>query len=130
MRKSVFLVLLSAIILFTALPVPALAEYNQEITAKHAILMDADTGAVLYEKDAGTRAYPASTTKIMTCLVVLETATDLDEMVTVGEEVRRFSAANSLMGLKENVIIGKLIPAGSGVSDYCTGHYEQNVNLD
>ena len=35
-----------------------------------------------------------------------------------------------LMGLKENVIIGKLIPAGSGVSDYCTGHYEQNVNLD
>ena len=35
-----------------------------------------------------------------------------------------------LMGLKENVIIGKLIPAGSGVSDYCTGHYEQTVNLD
>ena len=35
-----------------------------------------------------------------------------------------------LMGLKENVIIGKLIPAGSGVSDYCNGHYEQNVNLD
>ena len=35
-----------------------------------------------------------------------------------------------LMGLKENVIFGKLIPAGSGVSDYCTGHYEQTVNLD
>ena len=35
-----------------------------------------------------------------------------------------------LEGLKENVIIGKLIPAGSGVSDYCTGHYEQTVNLD
>jgi len=35
-----------------------------------------------------------------------------------------------MMGLKENVIIGKLIPAGSGVSDYCNGHYEQNVNLD
>ena len=35
-----------------------------------------------------------------------------------------------LMGLKENVIIGKLIPAGSGVSDYCTGHFEQTVNLD
>ena len=35
-----------------------------------------------------------------------------------------------MMGLKENVIIGKLIPAGSGVSDYCNGNYEQNVNLD
>ena len=35
-----------------------------------------------------------------------------------------------LMGLKENVIIGKLIPAGSGVTEYCDGHYEQTVNLD
>ena len=35
-----------------------------------------------------------------------------------------------LMGLKENVIIGKLIPAGSGMSEYCDGHYEQTVNLD
>ena len=35
-----------------------------------------------------------------------------------------------LMGLKENVIIGKLIPAGSGVTEYCDGHYEQNVSLD
>ena len=34
-----------------------------------------------------------------------------------------------LMGLKENVIIGKLIPAGTGVSEYCDGHYEQTVNL-
>ncbi|MBS6640248.1 MAG: DNA-directed RNA polymerase subunit beta' [Clostridiaceae bacterium] len=35
-----------------------------------------------------------------------------------------------LMGLKENVIIGKLIPAGSGMSEYCDGHYEQTVELD
>ena len=35
-----------------------------------------------------------------------------------------------LMGLKENVIIGKLIPAGSGVTEYCDGHYEQTVDLD
>lgn len=35
-----------------------------------------------------------------------------------------------LMGLKENVIIGKLIPAGSGVAEYCDGHYEKVVSLD
>ena len=35
-----------------------------------------------------------------------------------------------LMGLKENVIIGKLIPAGSGMTEYCDGHYEQKVDLD
>ena len=35
-----------------------------------------------------------------------------------------------LAGLKENVIIGKLIPAGSGLEAYRTGHYEESVNLD
>ena len=35
-----------------------------------------------------------------------------------------------LLGLKENVIIGKLIPAGSGMTEYCDGHYEQTVDLD
>ena len=35
-----------------------------------------------------------------------------------------------LLGLKENVIIGKLIPAGSGMQAYRSGHYETTVNLD
>ncbi len=35
-----------------------------------------------------------------------------------------------LLGLKENVIIGKLIPAGSGMQEYRSGHYEQTVSLD
>ena len=43
------------------------------ISAGQALLMDADTGEVLYEKCADQKAYPASTTKIMTALVTLET---------------------------------------------------------
>lgn len=35
-----------------------------------------------------------------------------------------------LLGLKENVIIGKLIPAGSGMSEYKDGHYELAVDMD
>ena len=35
-----------------------------------------------------------------------------------------------LTGLKENVLIGKLIPAGSGLKDYREGHYEEIHNLD
>ena len=35
-----------------------------------------------------------------------------------------------LLGLKENVIIGKLIPAGSGMQEYRSGHYETTVDLD
>ena len=42
------------------------------VTAKAAIVMDATTGEVLYAKDAESRRYPASTTKMMTLLVALE----------------------------------------------------------
>lgn len=43
------------------------------ISAGQAILIDGDTGKVLYEKSADEKAYPASTTKIMTALITLET---------------------------------------------------------
>ena len=35
-----------------------------------------------------------------------------------------------LTGLKENVLIGKLIPAGSGLKEYRNGHYEEIHNMD
>ena len=60
---------------------PCRAEAAQ-LSAAAAILMDADSGEVLYEKDAGRRRRIASTTKIMTALVVLEHAR-LTDTVTV-----------------------------------------------
>lgn len=50
------------------------------VQAASAIIMDASTGTVLYEKDADTPRYPASITKIMTTLLALENC-NLDEMV-------------------------------------------------
>ncbi len=54
--------------------------------AKAAILMDAETGEVLYELDSHEHNYPASITKVMTALLVLEAADRgelrLDELVT------------------------------------------------
>ncbi len=52
-----------------------------EISAEGAILVDADTGEVLFEKNADTKYYPASITKILTGLLVVENA-DLSSMVT------------------------------------------------
>ena len=54
-----------------------------EVQAPSAIIMDASTGTVLYEKDADTPRYPASITKIMTTLLALENCS-LDEMVHFG----------------------------------------------
>ena len=119
--KQNFAALLGAILLCALLlPSGALAEYTGEITSNCVVLMDADSGSILYEKNADTKAYPASTTKIMTCLLALERIDDLETIVTVGTEVRRFSEANSLMGLQENeqvrvidLLYGMMLPSGN-----------------
>lgn len=55
-----------------------------EIGAQAAILMEKTTGTILYAKNIDERLYPASTTKIMTCLLAIENA-ELDETVTFSE---------------------------------------------
>lgn len=52
------------------------------IDSTSAIIMDAETGEVLYEKNAHEKRDPASITKILNCLVVLDTL-DMDQEVTV-----------------------------------------------
>lgn len=58
-----------------------------EVSAKGAILMNAETGAVLWDKNAHTPMFPASTTKMFTALYALEKkGLALDEMVTASYE--------------------------------------------
>lgn len=61
-----------------------------ELVSGAAILMDADTGAILYEKNAYERNYPASTTKILTGLLVAQNNA-LSDVVTFSSD-----AANSV----------------------------------
>ncbi len=53
--------------------------------SESACLMDADTGVILYGKNMDTQRYPASTTKIMTCLLAAENCS-MDEMVTFSKD--------------------------------------------
>lgn len=55
-----------------------------DISAGSAILMDAATGEVLFEKDCHARRFPASTTKIMTAILALENR-KLDDLVYASE---------------------------------------------
>ena len=68
--------LLQAVAAFAAAPV---------ISADAAIVVDRGTGAVLYEKNADKREYPASMTKMMTCLLAIESGR-MDSIVQVSEE--------------------------------------------
>jgi len=62
---------------------PTIVEWPAAPTtaAGSAILIDADTGAILYDKNSHTKAYPASITKLMTALLTIENCS-LDEIVT------------------------------------------------
>ena len=67
------------------LPGAAFASEPPETTTPYICLMDANTGAVLYEKAARDKTYPASTTKIMTCLLALEMC---DNLTPYGVKIR------------------------------------------
>lgn len=54
--------------------------------AKSAILVEADTGEVLFEKDADAIMFPASTSKILTAYIALQVATELEsDLVTISQ---------------------------------------------
>lgn len=46
-------------------------------------MVNLDTGVTVYAKNENVRYYPASTTKIMTCIIVMENVPDLDKKVTI-----------------------------------------------
>ncbi len=70
-----------ALFLLLSVPQPVHGE-EMELYATAAVLMDADSGRVLYGKNEDAVMAMASTTKIMTCIVVLETVS-LDDTLTV-----------------------------------------------
>lgn len=87
---------------FTA-PAAAGATAEPVTTAAAALVMDAENGQVLYEKEADRKMYPASTTKIMTALVALENSS-LDEMVEISPE------ASSVDGSRVGLQPGEKLP--------------------
>src|ERR1043165_6543374 len=52
---------------------------DDDLTARAAVLMDAATGKVIYQKEADLHLPPASTTKIMTAILTLESGRSLTE---------------------------------------------------
>ena len=99
-----------------------------ETSAASAILMDAGSGRVLYERNADRKMLIASTTKIMTALVVLEHAAP-DDVITVTPD---HMAEGSSMYLRagetvrvEELLYGLLLCSGNdaaaALADHCGG---------
>lgn len=79
-----------------------------EVSAHSAILMDGDTGQVLYEKNAQSKSLIASTTKIMTALVVLGDG-NLDVVVTVPQEAVGIEGSSMYLKAGEKLTVRQLL---------------------
>ncbi len=107
MKKTIAIGLMFCM-LCTLLVVPSNAvEFTGEINAKSAILMEQSSGKVLFEYNADEALPPASVTKVMTILLVLEA---IDEgKITIDDPVTVSAYATSMGGsqiyLKENEVM-------------------------
>lgn len=125
--KKLLCYILSLIMMLSALPLISYAEPDNEVdpfedvSTPHFLLMEADTGSVMYERGGYEKAFPASTTKLMTAILAVENIKDLDRVVTVGwRAVSGFGPKSSLMGLKSgeeialiDVLYGLMMRSGN-----------------
>lgn len=82
--KCLFILFLISIFLFIFINTSFANNDSLDIYSPSCILIDSDSGKILYEKNAYKKMYPASTTKIMTAILTLENC-KLDELVTVSD---------------------------------------------
>lgn len=106
MTKRKNLLLLSLLIFFIV-SLSAQSETAPELTASSALLMDFDSGRILYEKNSGERLSPASMTKVMTLLLCYDAIAagelNKEDIITIDESGSSFSRPpfSSLMLLEE-----------------------------
>ncbi len=91
--KRFLMLLISLSLIITVIPIGASA---LEVSAKAAVVLNGDTGEVIFAKNEGTRLSMASTTKIMTGLLLCEYG-NLDREITVTDEMVRVEGSS--MGL-------------------------------
>ncbi len=98
--------------------------HGPEITAEAAIVMEANTGTILYAKNIHEELYPASTTKIMTCLLAVENASLSDEVKFSNEAVFSVPKGGSNIGMDvgqsitlEQALYGILVGSANEVAN-------------
>lgn len=110
--KKVIILLMLVVMLFVPCGVSALS-----LSCRSCVLMDSDSGRVLYAKDENNPRLIASITKIMTAILAIESGR-LEEEVTVGEEVLTMYGSNIYIELGEkmkllDMVYGLMLRSGN-----------------
>ena len=134
--KRVFAAAAAALLCLTWLPLSAHGAGTPGVSASCAILVDAESGRVLMEKNAHEERAIASITKLMTALVAVESTSDLDRAVTIQKEWTL--AEGSSMYLREGeeltlreLLYGLLLVSGNdaalAIAGFCAGDVDTFV---
>ncbi len=106
-----------------------------ELNCKGAMLVELNSDSVLYELNADERLYPASLTKIMTCLVALEKGNLSDEVEVDGALFEGMDADASIVGLMpgeklslEELLYGLMVASGNDASLVIAAHIAGSVD--
>ena len=123
--------------LLLCLPAQMTASAPPKIEAQSAILMDAKTGEILYEKNSRIRRAPASTTKVLTAIIAIESGR-LDDEVQIS--LRAASTSGSSMHLSagqrillRELVTGLLLRSGNdaavAIAEHLAGSVENFASL-
>ncbi len=112
------------------------------IVSNYAILIDLDKGSIAAEKNGKVRMNPASMTKVLTLLVAVEHIDNLEQPVTITQEMTDYSFANgcSSAGFErdetvtvKDLLYGTILPSGAeaavGLAIHVSGSQEAFVDL-
>lgn len=137
--KFISLIFTLSVILSTAIIPTSAVSYSNDVktTSDSILLVNMDSGQTVFEKDADSKRYPASTTKIMTYIVAVENIDDLDNTrVPIKQEVLDTleGTGSSLANLSSHVgetmsvidlLYSMMVPSGNDASvvlaDYVGG---------
>ncbi|MFC7320745.1 D-alanyl-D-alanine carboxypeptidase family protein [Halobacillus campisalis] len=125
--------------LVTLLIKPAIGNAEPEVyvSAEHAVLLDAHSGRVLYEKDGYSSSLIASTTKIMTALLAIESG-KMEEEVVVSERAIRAEGSSIYLTEGEKIplrdlVYGLMLRSGNdsavAIAEHVGGSLEGFVHL-
>lgn len=110
------------------------------ISAEAAVLMEIDTGAILYAKNMDEELYPASITKLMTCLLAAEHGDMTDRVEFSYEAVHSIPADASSMGMDVGesltleeclygIMVGSANEVANAVAEYTAGSIDAFVDM-
>ncbi len=119
-KRFILITLLAAMVLCGQAASAFAAAEEPDLEAQAALVMDVKTGDILYGKNIDVKREPASTTKIVTCMLALEHLS-LDQVITVNKSV---TDVGSCIGIKkgeaftvEDLLYGLMLASGNDAAE-------------